>query len=264
MHPVLFQIGPVRIFSYGLMMALAFIIALVVAQYRAPKFGFKKDIISEIIFWAIVGGIAGGRIYYVLINLDFYLSNPLEVFSLWKGGLVVYGGLAGGMIACVAVLRKHGQNVLDWADFLIGCVPLGQAIGRIGCFLNGCCFGSQCSVPWAVRFPENSFAAEKYGIVHHVHPVQLYDCVLLFVMSFFMIRAFGKRRFRGQIFCLYPVVYGISRFCVEFFRGDYQTHPMGLTPAQVFSLVAVFCGVVAYFTARRFSPRLEPVCANRA
>ena len=245
MLPVLLHIGPLSLFSYGLMLALAFALCLVLARRAAPASGIDPELVSEIGLVCLIAGIAGARLAYVLVHLDYYAGRPVEIFELWKGGLIVYGGLLLATMSSVTALYRQGQPIMPFADFLIVYVPLGQAIGRIGCFLNGCCYGCPAHAPWAVTFPEASLAASRYGYPHHIHPVQLYEVAMLVAAFFVLGRMYASRRYVGQVLSAYLILYGVLRFTSEFFRGDAGWAFAGLSFAQLVSLGIFVCGGVA-------------------
>ncbi len=250
MYPILFELGPIRIFSYGTMLALGFWISLWLAQRRSNQAGVNPDLVSETALVALLAGIAGARLGYVLAHPRFFIENPLQVFALWQGGLVVYGGLFLGGLACWLWIRRRGAPVWKTADLMVTYLPIGQAVGRIGCFLNGCCFGSPSCVPWAVVYPPDSFAAERYGQGQPVHPVQLYDALGLCGVFLVLTTVLGRKRFDGQVTAAYVGCYAVSRFFTEAFRGDTPLF-FGLTFAQCLSLLSVVAGAWLYFAFRR-------------
>ncbi len=244
MLPVLLQIGPLSLFSYGLMLALAFAVTLLLARRHAPAAGIDPELVSEIGLVCLITGVAGARLGYVLVHLDYYVAHPVEIFQLWKGGLIVYGGLCLATMSAATALYRKKIGIVSFADFLIVYVPLGQAIGRIGCFLNGCCFGHPTSVPWAVCFPQTSLPACRHGFPNHLHPVQLYEFVVLTAVYFLLRKVFKKKTFNGQVLSIYMIVYGLVRFCSEFFRGDGSWVFMNLSFAQLISVGTFFTGCV--------------------
>lgn len=245
MFPVIFQIGPVPVYSYGLMVALAFIVCSYLAEVDAKRVGLRPGLISDLIFWVAVFGILGARIFFVFTHLDeFFPDNALDVIMIQKGGLSFQGGLIAALLVGAVFIRRYG---LSWRMMLDLCAPyaaLGQAIGRIGCFLNGCCFGRH----WdhGIYFP-----------VHHdtLYPTQLFDAagllIIFFILKFqwFILPALRTRGAKassvsprpllergeqrgssgdrgaqpsGIIFAQYLMLAPALRFTVEFFRGDHE------------------------------------------
>lgn len=237
MHPVLFQIGPFTIYSYGVAAASALLIAWWTAKRRAAAFFLDPALVSDLIFVLFVSGLIGARLFYVLQHWADYRGNLGSALKLQEGGLVWYGGLFAAFFTGVLWARVKRQPILKLADFLVPLVALGQAIGRLGCFLNGCCYGSVTRCPLGVRFPDEGFTR---------HPSQLYESALLLLLSFLLFRA-AKSRFaskEGRVCTLYLLGYGFLRFVVEFTRGD-QTLFGGFTLPQWISLllmvVSLFC-----------------------
>ncbi len=269
MHPIAFNLGGLTVRWYGVMMAVAFLVGLWTAARRAPRAGLAAEKMYDLGIWLIVGGILGARLFYVVSYPDHVFDKPLfpqapwtEVFMVQRGGLVFYGGLIGAALACVLHARLRKLPLWRLADVLAPSIALGYAIGRIGCFLNGCCFGRLCDLPWAVRYPTQSdvwqrhFEAGWTAIGEPsapVHPTQLYDALLSVALYAGLAVLFRRRRFDGQIFATYLMGYAIERGYVELFRGDYPPGHLhaGLTPAQLWSIVAFAGGAVLFWLLQR-------------
>ncbi|HOE26197.1 MAG TPA: prolipoprotein diacylglyceryl transferase [bacterium] len=231
MRPVLFSVGPLTVYWYGVFVALAFLAALATAAGRLKRYGWRPEIAYDIGIYALLAAIAGSRLLYILEDPREFLSSPLEIFKVWKGGLSFLGGLAGAVLAGAVYLRLHRLPVLAGFDLLVPSVALGHAVGRIGCFLNGCCFGAASGVPWAVVFPDGS-AAHAYQLREAgllppgsawsipVHPVQIYESLAEIGIFVALSCCLPRSRFRGEIFLLYLFLYGIARFVLEEFRAD--------------------------------------------
>ena len=249
MHPVLFSIGNVKVFSYGAMVALGALIAATLIYRHALARQLDAEKIVDMIFWIVVWGLIGGRILYVLINPDIYFKDPLEIIKINKGGLVFHGGLISGAIAAVIFITRNKLAFLETMDIIALYLPLGHAIGRIGCFLNGCCFGKPTDLPWGVVFPGHSIA---------VHPTQLYSTFLLIVIFLLLILCEKKKKFPGQILFFYLILYGAMRFSIEFLRDN----PAVLGCMSVFqciSIALVLIGLILYGVLKnnRKSGKLE-------
>lgn len=231
MHPEICKIGPLTIYSYGLMLVIAFMVTTWLASAEAKRKGINPDIIFNLNFVILICGIIGARIFYISYNLDYYLRNPLEMIMLQKGGLAWFGGLTFGMISGIIYLRVKKLPVFKIADLLMPFVALAQAIGRLGCFLNGCCFGKESA--YGIYFP-------SHGAI--LIPTQLYSAVLL-VFIFISLRFLQKRPHQdGQIFFAYLLLYSAKRFFIEFWRGDSPTILFGLTLFQFISLAVFLAG----------------------
>ena len=228
MHPEICQIGPFTIYSYGLMLALAFSVAAYLAGRQAKRQNINPDSIFNLAFIILVSGIIGARIFYILENLTYYLKHPWEMLMLQHGGLSWFGGLGLALICGIIYLRKRELAVYKTLDLLAPFVALAQGIGRIGCLLNGCCYGK----------------VSKFGLYFAVHqavliPTQLYSSLAL-VAVFISLRFLQDRPHQdGQIFFLYLFLYSLQRFCIEFWRADNPVIFLGLTLFQLIS-AAVF------------------------
>jgi phosphatidylglycerol:prolipoprotein diacylglycerol transferase len=260
MHPVAFQVGPLTIHWYGILVALGFLVGLWNAARRAPRAGVSGEIIADLGPWLIAGAVVGARFWYVVAYWDHQFAQApwWEVFMVHHGGLVYYGGLVGAALAALWFLYRRRLPPWRVADVLAPGISLGYAIGRLGCLLNGCCYGRACSLPWAVRYPaDNPLGPPTFP----VHPTQVYESLLSLGLYGLLAWVFRKRRFDGQVFGLYLVGYAGTRSLVECFRGDYppdQIH-WGLTPAQWFSVWVALGGLVLlYWRSRKARPNSAP------
>ncbi len=243
MHPILFKIGPVVIYSYGVMIAVAFLSSMYLISRSAQKAGISIENIADLGLALLISGIVGARLLYVLTEIEYYRANPLEIVMIWKGGLVFYGGFIAAFVCGWVVLKRNKMPVLKTCDHIIPYLALGQAIGRIGCFLNGCCFGKPTNLPWGMIFPKGSIAGDIYPAIH-IHPTQLYSVYTNFLI-FAILLLFGNwKKFDGQILYLYFILYSVSRFLIEFLRADNPQILLGLTISQVICVVLFLVGIV--------------------
>lgn len=244
MHPIAFQFGSLTVTWYGIFVAAGFLAGLWTAARRAPLTGVKPETVLDLGPWLIVGAIIGSRAWYVVMFWDEqFAGHPLmEVFTVWRGGLVFYGGLVGAVLGTVAFAILRKLTLWNLADVLAPSIALGYVFGRMGCLLNGCCYGKACSLPWAIRFPE---AHDTHA--QAVHPTQVYDSLLNLALYAGLAWLYRHKKFEGQVFACYLVGFAVLRFTVELFRGDYplNQHYLGswATPAQVVSLVTLAAGV---------------------
>jgi phosphatidylglycerol:prolipoprotein diacylglycerol transferase len=273
MFPVILELGPITLHSYGLMIALGFLAALGLMQRDARRAGLDPAMIGEMAFWSLFIGVAATRVLHIIMYSENYSwSNPFGWIAIWQGGLVFQGAIPAVFLYAWWGLRKRGIPFWKAPDVVLPWIPLAQAFGRMGCFLNGCCFGLRADhLPWAVRFPEGSppFNAHSrltdfmYGVQttsFPVHPTQLYSVGLLLTMclALFLMRRYW-RPFEGFTVPLFLGLYGVKRFIVEMFRGDGNPTELGfglLSNQQVFALGMVGLGVVLFFYLR---PRLARV-----
>lgn len=242
MYPILLQIGPLRIYSYGLMIAIAFLVCIFLARRDAHRYDLDPDKIYDLSFFVLVSGIIGGRILYVILNLPYYLENPLEIIMLHHGGLVWFGAFGFALAGGVIFLKKNKLPILKTLDFFAPYVALGHAIGRIGCFLNGCCYGRPAK--WGIYFPAHQ---EK------LIPTQLIESFLLFMVFSVLLALREKKHKRGTVFFLYLASYSFIRFAVEFLRADSPRELFGLTIFQIIAIFLFFGSIYAilYLKSRR-------------
>lgn len=228
MHPILFEIGPLTIYFYGVMLALAFVVGIWFATRQARREKVPANTILDLSLVALITGIIGARILFILLNLDYYSLHPFESIMFWQGGLVYYGGIILGVLCAILFLKVRKLDVWKITDICAPALAIGQAIGRIGCFLNSCCFGKPVS--WGVKFPPGSMVSyEQFsqGLIKSVneyslpvHPTQLYEGVNALIIFLILILVRKKKKFNGELFCLYLLLYAITRFGIEFLRGD--------------------------------------------
>ena len=237
------------------MMALAFLAGLWTATHRARRDNIPGERIADLVFWIMVAGLIGARTVYVTTYWSEFAHQPFtEIFMVQHGGLVYYGCIIGGAVAYIIYTRWKKLPGWKIADILAPSIALGNALGRIGCLLNGCCYGRVCHLPWAIRFPNQSAAwlqQFQAGLVGKddpslpVHPTEVYDALLNFALYLFLAWLFRRKKFDGQVFATYLIGYAVLRFSVEFFRGDYPPDHIhaGLTSGQVVSLPIFVAGL---------------------
>ncbi len=229
MHPVLFKIGMLEIYSYGVALVAAFLVGTFLAMKEAPKQNIDPENILDLSILIGIAAVIGSRIACVIINWSYYSQNPISIVSR-GGGLSFHGGLTAGFLIGLWYVRRHKIPVGITADLAAPYVALGYAITRIGCLLNGCCFGRVSDVPWALRasFLDNALR----------HPTQLYASIINLLFFGILLYLRDKKPFNGYVFVVYVGLYGVYRFFIEYFReSDIYIGP--LTLGQVVSLVMV-------------------------
>lgn len=245
MHPIALQLGSLTITWYGVMVALAFLAGLWTASRRGLSSGFASEKILDLGPWLIIGTIVGARSLYVLSywNEQFAGRPIFEIFMVWKGGLVYYGGFIGATLGGILYARVKGLPLWKLADVIAPSIALGSVFGRIGCLMNGCCYGRQCNLPWAIHFPPGH---QTYP--HGVHPTEVYDSLLNLVLYVGLAWLYRRKTFDGEVFAAYLVGYAIFRSLVEMFRGDYPQYYLGgwATPAHLVSIGILLVGVVLW------------------
>ena len=271
MDPIAFKIGGFAIYWYGILVAGGFLAGLWTASRRCVLDKLEGKVISDLGVWVIIAGMLGARAMHVLTYWDDqYAGGPLwQVLDFRSGGLVFYGGFIGAALAVILYIRLHGKQPL-WkiADAFAPSIPLGHALGRLGCLMFGCCFGTACDLPWAIQFPEHSPAFNLLGqaptdAAHslYVHPTQIYSALLNVALYGGLAWLYRHKRFDGQVFGLYLAGYSINRFVVEFFRGDYQAEQLWfgwVKPGQQLCLFLLPIGIALIILLRR-RPLARPV-----
>ena len=221
MHPIIARFGPVTIYSYGLMIGIAFLSGIYVARLEAIRKGIKIDVVYDVVFYLVIGALIGARIYYLaFFEPAMFIKDPLSIFKIWQGGIAIHGAILGGILAGLLFSKfHHNISFFKLADLVAPSLILGQAVGRIGCFLNSCCFGIPSDLPWAVNFPEWSGPYIAYGGMA-VHPTQLYE-VMLNIIGFFILWSVRRRiKFDGGLFLVYLMMYNCYRIAISGLRGD--------------------------------------------
>ncbi len=229
MHPILFNFGKLTIYTYGFMLAVGFSVGILYARYEVNKAGEDMEKIMDLIFYVIIAGIVGARLFYVATNLQTFLADPIEVFRIWNGGLVFYGGFIVALITALSFIKMKKMDMWKLSDIAGPTMALGHSISRIGCFFAGCCYGQRCDLPWAVTFNHPKSLAPLHI---SIHPTQIYSSINLFFIFCILLLLRPYKKFDGQIFWTYILLYGLSRSVIELFRGD----PRGDFVMNIFSV----------------------------
>ena len=258
MHKIALKLGPLTIHWYGVLVAAGFIAGLWTASRRSARENISPEIIMDLGPWLILGAIFGARTLYVVSYWrEHFADKPLwEIFMVQRGGLVFYGGLIGSSLACILYARARKLPLWKLADILAPSVALGHAFGRLGCLMNGCCFGRVCDLPWAIQFPEGHETHPLNSAATPVHPTQIYESLLNFSLYFALVWFHRRKKFDGQIFAAYLIGYALLRAFVETFRGDYPVHYLGgwATPAQLISGGILLTGSILLWRLPRLNP----------
>lgn len=255
MLPILFKIGNFPVRSYGVMLVIAFFVGLWMVRKRAPRFHFDPTKVADAAFWSLILGVLGARVVFILQDLPYYLAHTNELISIQFQGLTSFGGFLFGFLYLLWWSKRQMRSSWDTLDLFAPAGLVGQAIGRVGCFLNGCCYGGVCpaTVPWAIHVTENP------GVLHH--PAQIYEG-LMDIAGLGIFYAFERRGLaKGQGFALFLMLQGIARFIYEFWRAGTEAQVasgeasstywdgLPITQAQGVAGLMVICGV-AIFIAR--------------
>lgn len=271
--PLPFLQKSIPIYAYGFMLMLAFLSAVIVARWRAKKEGIDPNKITDLAIYVLCAAIIGARLFFVFQFFESYKNDLLSIFRIYEGGLVYYGGVFAGFITLSILIKKYKLPFLKIFDIITPSVALGLGFGRIGCFLNGCCFGKIAPhIPWAVRFPRT---LDKTGMVdgspvfihHHelglihlsdthalpVHPTQLYSSILNIILFFILCMYFKYRKRDGEVLFLFGIIYPVIRFWMESLRGDNPLFFNFLTIAQIISIL-MFITSLTLFIIFRLKP----------
>jgi phosphatidylglycerol---prolipoprotein diacylglyceryl transferase len=241
MFPVICRLGPVSIYSYGLMLAIAVVVCAFLLNRDAKRAGIPSDIIFDLIFWVVLSGILGARVFFILLNFHYFVQDPLEIVMINKGGLAWQGGLVFAIAAGLWFFKKKALSLPKMLDLVAPYIALGQAIGRIGCFLNGCCYGK--AVAWGIYFPVHNA---------HLHPTQLYSTVGLLVIFFILKRYQKVSPIPGLVFVAYLFLASLLRFGIEFWRADHYATFMGLS---IYQFVCLGIMIAAFYAYSRIKSR---------
>lgn len=248
MFPKLVSIGSLYIPTYGVLVALGFIAALFVTLKLARRSGLPPEKITNLAVYCAIAGVLGAKLFMFLFDARYYLAHPSEIISLetLQAAGVFHGGFILALIVAVLCIRKWRLPVLRTMDAFAPGIALGQAIGRLGCFAAGCCWGKECHLPWGVRF-RSDFAA-PVPLDKTLHPVQLYESAADLIIFAVLYRRFSRSHRAGEAIGLYLVLYSIARFIIEFFREHEQAlvGPFSLTQWLALALLAFGAGILLH------------------
>lgn len=256
MHPILFLfpewlplLGGRSIHVYGLMIAFGFLFGMWWIKRESRRVGLDEKRMMDLFFYGIISGLVGSRILYVIQSVPDFWSDPLAIFRVWEGGLVFQGGVIGAFIVIVLACRRYKISFLQLADVFSPALAMGHAIGRIGCFFAGCCFGKQCDpyFPLAIIFPAIQGGIAPPGVP--LYPTQLFESFAEIVIFIILVTYRKKKSFDGAVFLLYLILYSILRSALEFLRGDlirgFVIEPY-LSNAQFISIMMILAAVFTW------------------
>jgi phosphatidylglycerol---prolipoprotein diacylglyceryl transferase len=258
MYPELFRIGGFPVNTYGVLLALAFMAALFVSSRLGARDGLLRERVFDLGLWMLLGGLIGSKLLLMVAEPEYGANwhNLLSIDFLRSGG-VWYGGFLGGLLTGVLLIRRYRLSFWKVLDAFAPGVAIGQAVGRQGCFAAGCCWGRPTNAPRGVVFGEDAHRITGVPLGVHLHPTQLYESAAALLIFIFLYRLHRRKRFDGQIIAAYAVLYGLTRFTIEFFRDDPRGDILGLTTltglstSQLISLLVVAGGVAFLFLRRR-------------
>ncbi|MBI3450947.1 MAG: prolipoprotein diacylglyceryl transferase [Acidobacteria bacterium] len=241
--------------TYGLLLALAFLAALALARKRAAQASLPAEAVLDLWIAALVSGILGAKLLLYAIDYRYYIDNPRAILAGLQSAGVFYGGFVAAVITCLVLVARRGLPGWKIADAAAPAVALGQAIGRLGCFAAGCCFGRPSDLPWAVTFTDPE-AHRLTGVPLDIplHPSQIYESILDLVLFGVLILLSRRRRADGQLFLWYLLLYALLRGAVEFTRGDPRGDAFGASTSQIIAVAAALVAGFFLWTRRRPRP----------
>ncbi len=222
MHPILFELGPITIYTYGVLLAAAYLLGLWLAARRARHAGLDGNKVLDLGIWVIIAALVGAKALLFIVDFRHFTSSWQEFTTLLRSGGVFYGGLIAAVVVCIYQLRKHNLPLWTSGDMFAPGIALGYMVGRLGCLMAGCCYGRPTDVPWAITFT-NPAANLNVGTPLNVplHPTQIYESAAgLVILAVLLLVERRGRAFAGRTFWLFVLLYSISRFIIEFYRGD--------------------------------------------
>lgn len=267
MHPILLEVGPVTIYTYGVLLAAAYLLGLWLGVKRANAAGLDGNRVLDLGIWVIIAALVGAKGLLFIVDFEHFTSSREEFLSLLRSGGVFYGGLIAASLTCIYQLRKHKLPLWRSGDLFAPGIALGYMVGRLGCFAAGCCYGKPTQVAWAVTFTDQA-AALNVGTPLNVplHPTQLYEALagLVILLAVLWLER-RKDSYPGRTFWQFVFLYSISRFAIEFFRGDDRGAVAMFSTSQTISLVLAPLSVVmlVVLASRANAPVVAPAPARK-
>lgn len=258
MYPEIFRIGSFPINTYGVLLAVSFLCAIMVSVRLAARDGLPREKIYDLSLWMLLAGLVGSKIMMLFTEPD-YRADPLQLLSLdfLRSGGVWYGGLLGAVLVSYWLMRRYQLPWWKTADAFAPGIAIGNFFGRQGCFAAGCCWGKPTSLPWGVKFTEAGHEITGVPTDTHLHPTQLYESFAMLLVFLFLLWLHKRKRFSGQVILAYALIYSIIRFAIEFVRDDPRGDVFGLTTltglstSQMISLVIGITALIVLLVRRR-------------
>ena len=254
MYPELFSIGPITVYSYGVLLAVSYLLGLRLAMYRARTWGLDANRVLDLGIYIIIAALIGAKALLLIVDFDQFRQSPMELVSLARSGGVFYGGLILAVLVAFWYIGRHGLPFWTTCDVFAPGITLGHVTGRLGCFAAGCCYGRPTTLPWGITF-HNPLAAANVGTPLGIplHPTQLYEAgaELLILILLLATEKRGKP-FAGRTFWLYMLLYAISRYIIEIYRGDERGVFFGtFSTSQLVSIVIVPVSLIMLWRLRK-------------
>jgi phosphatidylglycerol---prolipoprotein diacylglyceryl transferase len=271
MHPILFRIGDFPVYTYGLLLAAAYLLGLQFALMRARKRNLDPNRVMDLGIWIIVSALIGAKAMLIVVERDKFGWSLTELMNLFRSAGVFYGGLIAAVVVALFYLWRHKMPIWTTTDVFAPGIALGHVIGRLGCLFAGCCFGRETTVPWAITF-HNDYARDNVGTPLGIplHPTQLYEAgAELLILGILLFTEKKGRPYPGRTFWSYMLMYGISRFIIEFYRGDVrgtvQLFSTVFSTSQFVSLLVIPLSLIMLvYLGRIYGPAPADAAARRA
>ncbi|SMO49789.1 Prolipoprotein diacylglyceryl transferase [Balnearium lithotrophicum] len=240
MHPILFKIGPITIYTYGVMVALGIFFGSWILLKLSDREGIPREDVVDTAFWSVVSGFLGARLFFFIYNPE-YLHPWYRILFIWQGGLVWYGGVLFGALTAIYFIYKRKIPVWKFADVVSIALSVGLGFGRIGCTMAGCCYGKVCHAPFAIVFRDPHSAAPLNVPLWPTEPV---SAAANFLIAGILYLIYRRRRFPGEVFGFYLIFYGIFRFLIEFVRATPKEILGTFSNNQIISIIMVTAGIL--------------------
>jgi phosphatidylglycerol:prolipoprotein diacylglycerol transferase len=264
-YPELFSIGPVTVYSYGVLLAASYLLGLRLAMSRARRWGLDASRVLDLGIYIIIAALVGAKLMLLIVDFEQFTRSPAELLTLARSGGVFYGGLILAVGVAFWFIEKHRMPFWTTCDVFAPGIALGHVTGRLGCFAAGCCYGKPTDVPWAVIFT-NPLAAANVGTPLGIplHPTQLYEAGAELVILLVLLATERKGRlFAGRTFWLYMFLYAVSRFVIEIYRGDPRGAVLGFSTSQFISLVLAPLSLIMLAWLAKTTPEAPKEMRNR-
>ena len=265
MYPRLLELGPITVYTYGVLLAAAYLFGLQLARVRAKQRGLDANRVLDLGIYIIISALVGAKLLLLITDFKSFTADPRELLTLARSGGVFYGGLIVAVIVALWYIRRVGLPLWTTCDVFAPGIALGHVVGRFGCLFAGCCYGKPTTRPWGITFTD-PFAAANVGTPLGValHPTQLYEAgAELLILIVLLVTERKGRPFPGRTFWLYMLLYAISRFIIEFYRGDDRGAVGMFSTSQFISIVlAPLAIVMLVYLSRVVTP--EPKRARKA
>lgn len=250
MYPNLITIGPITLHTYGLFVAIGFFVGLVVTVRLGKSEGFGSQQIMDMGFIIILSAIIGSRVMYVLMNASYYTRAPLDILKIWEGGLVFSGGVLGVVLTMLWYVKRHSLPLGKIADLWAPAIAVGQGIGRIGCFMAGCCYGKPTDSICGVVFTHSHSLARPLNVP--LHPTQIYSSLSGFIIFLVVLVLYSKKKFEGQVFLWLMIMHSTARLAIERFRGDDRGILLGsnMSMTQLVAILILITSVGILFVVK--------------